>query len=385
MASLMEAMDGLSRGVRQGDMIRQSQADAQTREGLAEADAAYGNVHKQSQDEWARAGGQGTYKPNDATQFQAAEARGAALAKKGMWKQYLENEGLVAQQRIRVRGEALQQYEQDGDPNALVQRIYPTIFNGKKVVGTEKIGGVPASNGEGAIPASDEKPEQIKVMFDDGTSETKPIAELVTNLKKTLIDPAAFAASEVKANFARQIEESKIGGRLAVEEKKGDNAIKKEQIKSGTSLDVAKIRLGGVQDTNASRERVGAGHDAARIGAASIGATSREKVGAGNNAATIAAAEKGAASREAVATTKAAPKPGNEAKDFNTMHNEVRKMVGEPSQGIMGGSKMANEETLKITRLAEKAMKEGGVPYSAAMQGAIDAYKKRKAAEKSKK
>jgi hypothetical protein len=375
---LNQAVDAYVQGRGQQEKLRQMDAQRAEEAVLAEADAAYGAVHQQAQARALSMNPTAEYKPTDEIEFEAAEARGKALAKAGKWKHYLDNEALVAKQRLRVRGEALQQYKLDGDPETLVRRVYPTIFDGRKVVGTERIQGAEEVQGLKAIP------ESIKITFSDGKTAIKPIAELVAELNKTMMDPATFAEAEVKNNFARELIENRGEQARATEGVKAEGRQAVEKEKGRVRLEVEDVKLGGKREEIAGREKVAGINKEARLGAAGTAAgASNYRADRGVDAAGVRAGATLGAATVRAGTSGAGGKKPDPINDFNTVHNEIRKMVGDPSQGIMGGSKMHSEQTLKIARVAEAAMKSG-VEYSAAMQGAIDAHKRRQGAEKPK-
>lgn len=373
---LNQAVDAYVQGRGQQEALRRMDAQRADEAVLAEADAAYGAVHQQAQARALAVNPAAEYKPTDEVEFEAAEARGKALAKAGKWKHYLENEALVAKQRLRVRGEALNQYKVDGDPEALVRKVYPTIFDGRKVVGTKRIDGAEAVQGLKAIPDS------IEIEFSDGKKAVKPVAELVAELNKTMMDPAACAQEEVKNNFANELIKTRGEQTRATEEVKVEGRTAVEREKGRVRLDVEGVKLEGKREEIAGREKVAGIRADATLGAAGTAAGARKYAAdrGVDSAGVRAGATVGAATVRAGAGG-AGGKPADPAKAFDKLHDEIRKIAGEPSQGIMGGSKLATEDTLRIARVAEQAMSQG-IGRGAAMQGAIDAFKKRQAGEK---
>lgn len=360
---LNQAVDAYTQGVKQGEQIRQIEQARKEDEAVQAADQAYGAVHQRAQERLLAANPTATYTPDDATEFEAAEARGAELAKRGLWKHYLTNEAMVQQQRVRVRSDALNQYKVDGDPEKLVRTVYPTIFNGKKVVSVKRMEGAPAGLGFEAIP------DKVEIELDDGTKSTRPVAELVADLNKSLVDPAKFAEQEVRHNFLmaqikargeenRGTEKVKADGRIAVEEKRGQ-----------VRLDVENVRLGGRREQMASNEKIAETRAGATVGAAGI------RAGATVGAATIRAE----GTKEAANTrANAPPKPGkapDPAKAFDSLHKEVTKIIGDNTQNLFGGVRVPTEDTLRIARVAEQA-KKAGVDHGTAIQEAIRAYKR---------
>jgi hypothetical protein len=283
---LMNALGAYQDGVQwKANQERQKQAAADEA-ALRGADEAYGAVFKQSQDEWAKSGAPGTYKPSDETMFRAAEARGLALGKAGKWREFMQNEALVTKERIRARGAALQQFEQDGDAEALVRKVYPTIFDGRTVASTRKVQGADAVQG---LPA---QPDAIEVEFSDGQKLVKPIAEVVAGVKKMLVDPATFAEQESQANFLRVKADIEAGKQIKVAEARGDQARETEgvrqegrrgleSLRQDGRVALAGVKLGGSLElagvNNASDERIAAGRNAT-----TLAAVDRRKQGGGS-------------------------------------------------------------------------------------------------------
>ena len=273
---LMNALNAYQDGVQwRADQDRRKQAAADEA-ALRGADEAYSAVFKQSQEEWAKSGAPGTYKPSDETMFKAAEARGLALGKAGKWREFMQNEALVTKERIRARGAALQQFEQDGDPEALVRKVYPTIFDGKAVVSTRKVQGADAVQG---LPA---RPDAIEVEFSDGQKVVKPIAEVVAGVKKMLVDPATFAEQETQANFLRVKADIEAGKQIKVAETRGEQARQTEgvrqegrrgleSLRQDGRVALAGVKLGGqlqlADVNNASDERIASGRNATTLAA----------------------------------------------------------------------------------------------------------------------
>ena len=239
------------------------------------ANQAAAGVLEASKAEWALNGAQGQYQPSDSTMLKSAEARGQAFAKGGDWESYLKNEAAVQGQRTRLRANALQRFEQDGDPVALAQAVYPTVFDGKEIVSLEKTGGMPAlpSIGQPATEAA------IRYKLSDGTEGEMPVAKMIGQVKSLLVDPVAAAQKEIEMNFLRTKAAIEAEGKKDVERTKGEEARKTEDLKGKNARGLADVKFGYDSQLHAADN------------------TSREKVGAGNNAATVKAAQIGAAAR----------------------------------------------------------------------------------------
>lgn len=305
---LSQAVDAYVSGRQSQEKLRQMDAQRAEEAALAQADQAYGAVHQKAQEAALAMNPTAEYKPNDEIQFEAAEARGRALAKAGLWKHYLQNEGLVAQQRLRVRGEALNQYKVDGDPEALVRKVYPTIFDGRKVVGTKRIQG---ADGIGNLKAV---PDSIEIEFSDGKKATKPVAELVSELNKTMMDPAKYAEAEIKTNFAEQLIESRGEQSQKTEGVKAEGRKGAEETKGKYRLDTEGVKLEGKRVEAESREKVASTRAGATLGAAQTRA-----------GATLGAAETRAGASRDVANTKASA-PGGGAKKPDPVVDAKRKV-----------------------------------------------------------
>lgn len=276
---LMNAVKSYQDGVawRQGQEQYERQQKQQALGDDAEKAAA--GVIEASRAEWALNGAQGQYQPSDTTLMKAAEARGRAFATGGDWQSYLKNEAAVQRQRIRVRASALQQYEQNGDPIALAQTVYPTVFDGKEVTKVEKVGGMPAlpSIGKAASPAV------LRYTLSDGTEGEMPVDAMVKRLKQSLVDPVTAAEKEIELNFLRTKSEIEGDKEIRVAGAKGDQerqtegvrnygALRLEDRKAGHAIGLADAKFGHDEKLhtmdNASRERVGAGNNTATVQAA---------------------------------------------------------------------------------------------------------------------
>lgn len=275
---LVSALNQYQQGVDWKQQQQEVERAKQQRSYLDEANAAATGVINASQQEWAANGAQGQYRPNSTTMFKAAEARSAALAKRGLWDQFVQNEAQVAPMRIKTRADALQRYEQDGDIETLARTVYPTIFDGKEIQGVEKIEGAPGSDNLGlkAIPT------KLKLKLSDGSTQDMEPQRLVQIVKSSLVDPQVTAKNEIMLNLQRAQQEIKTEGQIKVEEFKGEQGRKTKNVEHANKVEELGLNFGYNKqlhaDNNASRERVGAGHDKATLGAAKITADSRKAV-----------------------------------------------------------------------------------------------------------
>lgn len=374
---LMNAVQAFQQGTefrqRQEDWDKEQKKLAVTEE----ADKAAAAVIEASKAEWAMNGAQGTYQPNDNTMLKAAQARGEVLARGGDWGGYLKNEASVQAQRLRVRAGALQQYEQDGDFEKLARTVDPTMANGKEIVGSERLGGMPslASIGREATPT------KYRFKFSDGSENEVDPEAMVKKLKMSLIDPVKAAEREVELNFQLMKTRIETDGKAEVERVKGGEARltegvkqkgaeKLEDRKAGHRLNLADVEGGyrlGVADKAAG----------ATLGAARI------RAGAQTDAAETAAG----ASRYSADKRVEAAKVGKEARgaetkirDFKAVHDEVTRVVGEKSDQILGGGgRISNEDTQNIARYAKALIDQEDADPGDAIARGIEEWKKRRA------
>jgi hypothetical protein len=356
---LMNALDAYQQGVswKQGqDEIARAKHQ---RAALDEANAAATGVITASQQEWAVNGAQGQYKPNDSTMFKAAEARGQALAKHGLWDQYMQNEAQIAPMRLRARSTALQRYQADGDVEALARSVYPTIFDGKEIVGIERVEGAPGSENLGLAARS----STLKLKLSDGTETTTDPQRLVQLVKQSLIDPQTTLKNEIELNMARAKAEAEAAGRVTVERERGEQARKTEGVKAENAVQLQGVKFGQEKElaglNNASREKVAAGNNSATLGAAHIGASARKE-----------AAQIGAASK-----AESGPKKDQQ---FDQLHDELVRVYGETQMGALGGTKTATEGTQAMAAYAQALMKaDPNMTVAQAIRKSSEEWKKR--------
>ena len=342
----------------QGVSFRQDQEERaiqkQRRDNLMAADKAAADVIEGSKAEWALNGAHGTYTPNDTTMFKAAEARGQALAKAGDWENFLKNEAAVQGQRMRVRHGALQRYKRNGDIEALARDAYPSVFDGKQIVSSEKIEGADAVAG---LPA---RPSRVKFKLSDGSDPSFTPLEIVAMIEESLIDPQKAAEQEIALNFARAKNDIETKGKITVEQAKGEEARRTEGVKGKNA-----VNLEGVRHTNAvGLEGVKADYSLGLAKVNNEAAQQRAKTSAG---ATLGAARIGADNRLAVAALdnasreRVAEKAGKgEGKRLNTTQRlrMVEDSFGELNQGGFGANRVGSATTAKIVQGMEAYLKQ---------------------------
>lgn len=283
---LQDALGSLQQGIawRQDQDAR---AKEQKRQQVMDAaNKAAADVLTASQEEAARNGQDiSKWRPSDTLMMRQAEARGQVFAKAGDWENYLRNEASVQGQRIRVRSNALQKFEQDGDDVALVRTAYPTVFDGMEIVGVEKLPGGPADAPKGA-PSGPPK-LRITTRGQDGKEVTNMVdpANVVQRIKMSLVDPQAAAQKEIELNFLRQKVAVETGGKVKVEEVKGDQDRKTEAQKA------EERRVEGVAEFGRRLTLADADHKSGEKRASIAAAASRYTADKGLEAATIRSAD----------------------------------------------------------------------------------------------
>lgn len=200
-------------------------------------------------------------------------------------------------------------------------------------------------------------------------------------LRRFAEQPASFDDEAFLAKFRA------AGGRVKSDAQiKHEDAMELERVKSRGrdenattrgeySLAGKRLTLQGVQEAIQGRKDVaGINADAAikKAGIAASGGVQRATIAA--DAAKANAGTKADASVKVAETKAGAPgKKTNEVKEFADIHKEVVKIAGEDKAFANG--KLANEQTMGITKVVQKAM-AAGVPYNEALNGAIAAYKR---------
>lgn len=368
--NLTQAVQNFQQGTQwrqQQDDRAKQQAAMKVRE---DADRAFASTIDASKAEWALNGAQGEYKPNDTTMFKAAEARGLALLKGNDVQGYLKNEASVQQQRIRVRQGALQQYEMDGDFEALARKAYPTVFDGKEIVGAERLGGMPALDSIDR-PAT---PTEYKFKLSDGSTQTVKPEDMVKRLKLSLVDPVTAAEQEVKLNYQRALERIKgEEDRATAREKAGlkVDEIREEGRVRGETLKTEYGFKGSLADADRKFKATESALDR----------TSEEKRTNTSAAATRYSADQSLAG----AKVRADGEGKDSGKAFDRFHDEVIRTFGERMDGPLGGPRIGSEDTMKIASYAQALAEEEGIPMGVAIGRSIEEFKKRKPAQGARK
>jgi hypothetical protein len=362
---LSNAVDRFQQGVAWSQQQEEIGRVRAQRQAMDEANRTATSVLDEDKAQWALQGAPGTYKPNDSTMFRAAEARGMALAKAGLWDHFVQNEAQVAPMRMRARAAAVQDFDLTGDPDKFMRSVYPTLFDGRRIVSSERIQGADAVQGLPAIA------NKMVFTLDDGTKQSfsdADIKRIYGQTKASLVDPVESAKREAMINQKRAeaeieaakqqaIETTKQAGRVQLEGVKNSYAITQEGLKQSNRLGLADVN-------NASAERRSAGNNAATLQAAGVAANSRLQ----------------AANVSADARKYAADKPEKAAKapNFKELHDQVTRVMGMPQQGLMGGNKVSDEHTMQVANFAQALLKKNpGMNEGEAVSLAVTEWKKR--------
>ena len=315
------------------------------------------------------------FQMNENVMLNALNARSAALAKGGDWEDWMGNEAKAAPLREQVRTKtfdaALKQYEMDGDPIALAEKVYPAIYDGRKIVrpivGTSggKGGGAATnaalaeSNAQtglaGASSASEAGPETIRFELSDG-SMTKPMTheQLVERVKWASLNPSQVRDYEIK----KRLQDAQLEFERNKQKARGEQDRETERVKGSERRGLAAI-VADREDARAKADR-----------------ESAERQTGARVSATRYSADQGVAA--AKVRTKGAGKD-DRTKAFSDLHDEVRKTVGKQAMGAFGGTKMADEDTLNMARYAEALMdNDESLGSGDAISKAVAEFKKRK-------
>ncbi len=245
---LANALHGYQQGVawkqQQDEIARQRQQrdafDAANREGMG--------VIEKAKQRWAESGAPGQFRPDDGLMFEVAETRGMALAKAGLWDQFMQNQAQVAPMRLKARQSALQEYDMSGDADKFVRSIYPTM-QGKRIVGSEQVQGAEAVQGLAAIPT------RTTFKFDDGSTETftnEQVRQLYGRVKASLVDPAASAKNEALLGMERIKAEIEAGKQAEIARMRGEQARETEGVKNANALGQEQVKQQGRLDLAAA-------------------------------------------------------------------------------------------------------------------------------------
>ena len=255
----------------------------------------------------------------DVAMLKATEEYSRHFAENGQWQEFLKHEAAVQPQRMRVRAQALQNFQAEGgasSPEAvkkLLARVYATVPDGNDIADVEMLpGGAPVDRGTAPTaakmaPASVQQglatfdqqntnplgaqaaqaaqgpapiiepgrpgdgrlgapsgPAAVRVRLSNGEVRPVDLSKMLSGIMQSLQDPVKAAEAEIKLNYERALQGVKTDGTLKVEEAKSGFQAKRDEAKAKADkergLAVAEVGRQG------------------RVEAAKIGATSRETV-----------------------------------------------------------------------------------------------------------
>ena len=326
---------GLSDAViryQQGDQWRQQQEQlAKQKERqriIEEADNEASSVLDADKANWALSGAEGNYKPSDVVMLKAHERRAMALARAGDWESAAKAELAVQPQRTRIRANAWQQYQINKDPVALASAVYPTVFDGKEIVGSEWL------RGGGEQKGAPSGPDRIRFKLSDGSTEILEPREIEAMVKMSLMDPVKMAENEVAANLARLKVAIETAGKMEVERVKGKEARLTEDVKAGHARSLEEFKAeqkAALEEQNRAAANERAKMQAnATLGSAGIHAKSRVE------AARIGADARG--DREA----------GDKVKDSDIVKALKDRGFGTVAGGPFGSTLLGNEDVSNL-------------------------------------
>lgn len=363
--TLMDVVKAGQEGVEWGQRQAAIKRERQAQKTLMEADQEASRVFERSKAEWAANGAQGQWVPTDETKMRAAEARGIALARAGDWQSYLKNEGTVAGLRTMLRGRALQEFEVDGDIEKLLRRHHATVFDGRDIVGIEKLPGADAVE---QLPA---QPPTLLVRYSDGSEARIDPRRVVGAIKTSLADPAKAAEEEIKFNFSQMLEQFKGEQKVQQIRVEGQERRDTERVKGGEDRATAGYR----HDLDVGLAGVKFGHDKTLASLNNAAAQRRTETSA---SATRDAATTGANARvEAARLGREGKDADDDGKTYKAIHDEVIRITGQRMQGPLGGTRIGDTATAQIARAAQMAEQQQGLSRADAINGAINAWLKR--------
>lgn len=270
------------------------------------------------------------FQPTPKMMLEAGSARTAKLMQLGAPPQrWMEAFAQDEAMRNNVRSQAAQRLRQSlamgGDITEPLSELYGTVQGAGRVV---KAGKAAGPNGQPAIAIQIEGQPQPMVV---------PADQFLGELDKMLANPADLAKHNLQVSleaFKQQGTREEIGLR-------GEEARKTEGVKFSY----------GLADTEQKH----------RLKLGEIGA-------------------QGAEARKTKATPEA-PKPEDANKRdqvYDQLHDEIIRQVGEPSQGMLGGNRIANEMTGAAAGYARALIRANpGMPMEKAVRDAIAEMKKR--------
>jgi hypothetical protein len=201
------------------------------------------------------------FKADEGLFIKALDARSGALASRGRWDDWMENEAKAMPLRERVRettiGKALQQYDSDSDPVALARAVYPTIYDGKDIadVQVDKTGGLGFKGASGmAVAGKDMPSERYVFKLSDGTA-LKPMTreQLVERVKWAQMNPTEVRKYELQQRMTAAKQAAELETLKQREAARGSENRETEKVKHGYRLAEIGLQNQGRQDVAETR------------------------------------------------------------------------------------------------------------------------------------
>ena len=183
------------------------------------------------------------FKMNEGLMIQALDSRSQKLA--GDWDEWMANEAKAAPLREQVRAKtfdtAIKQFELDGNHVKLAETVYPTIYDGKKIVRPiiDKTGGKGFKAASGLANAGAAMPmERISFELSDG-SKTKPLTkdQLVAKVKWASMNPAEVRQYEMQ----ERLNAAKLALTKAEKDAEAEKEIKVEGVKHKNKMGLSEF------------------------------------------------------------------------------------------------------------------------------------------------
>lgn len=172
--------------------------------------------------------------------IKAFDARGRAFVEGGDFEGFMKNEASAASARLKARGMALQQYQQDGDFEKLARSAYSTFPDGDEIDKVEMLTG--GTSGLKGAPAG---PDQVRLTTKKGRIIIKPQQAIVQGIAGSLQDPVATMQAEAKISLETAIARAKQGAEQETVRVKGDEDRKTERVKQDNRLGLESVEQAG--------------------------------------------------------------------------------------------------------------------------------------------
>lgn len=331
---------------------RALQAKQQERQAKIEAakQSASGIIGKDRERHILEGGDPAAYKPPEDLMFRAAETYSTALAQAGLLDEAMQAQAQVAPMKLQRRQQALQQYDLDKDPEKLARAVYPTMFDGQTIVGSE------------VIPGAGKVPAFVKLKLSGGKTVELGEDDLVQRIRGTFVNPGESLKREAAMELEMAKRMAQTTGQIAV-----------EKAKSGFEADRDARRAAREAENIAAKAK--ADRDLADMNNAAADKRNERTVQGG-----LAQAHASGGYRVKAAET-AAGKDGAGNKRDNMLdqaHDELIRSYGVVN---INGQRVGDEFTLRGAAYARDLVADG-VPMSEAVRKASEAIKAARAKAK---